>query len=112
MQMALLQDGFAEAVEAAAEKYGRHRIGVFMGTSTSGIFQTDLAYRRRDPVSGNQPPKNKNNTTHNTFSAADFALRYFKLSGPAVAVSTTRTTSAKVFASARRMMAAGLIDAA
>ena len=112
LQLALMQDGFAEAAQEAAEKYGRHRVGVFIGTSTSGILQTELAYRRRDPVSGDLPPDFQYGATHNTFSAADFVQHHVKLSGPAVAVSSACSSSAKVFASARRMMAAGLIDAA
>jgi len=49
---ALEQDGFAEAVGQAAKRYGSRRIGVFVGTSTSGILQTEIAYRRRDPATG------------------------------------------------------------
>ena len=48
LQMTLEQDGFAEAVNAAVQKYGHDRIGVFLGTSTAGILQTELAYRRRE----------------------------------------------------------------
>ena len=110
--LGLVQDGFAEAVHAAIEKYGRRRVGVFLGTSTSGILQTELAYRRRTPVSGALPADFIYSKTHNTFSIADFTRHYFGLSGPAVAVSSACSSSAKVFSSARRMMAAGLIDAA
>lgn len=110
--LGLTQDGFSEAVAAAARKYGAQRVGVFIGTSTSGILQTELAYRRRDPVSGALPADFIYNTTHNTFSVADFARHYFGLTGPAAVVSSACSSSAKVFASARRMMAAGLIDAA
>ncbi len=85
---------------------------MFLGTSTSGILQTELAYRRRDPVSGALPADFIYGTTHNTFSVADFTRHYFGLTGPAVVVSSACSSSAKVFGSARRMMAAGLIDAA
>ncbi|RJG07699.1 beta-ketoacyl-[acyl-carrier-protein] synthase family protein [Noviherbaspirillum cavernae] len=112
LQLALEQDGFADAVRAAIAKYGRQRVGVFLGTSTSGILQTELAYRRRDSATGELPADFIYGTTHNTFSAADFAWRYFGLSGPAVAVSSACSSSAKVFGSARRMIEAGLIDAA
>ena len=44
---ALALDGFDEAVARAREKYGAHRIGVFLGTSTSGILATEIAYRTR-----------------------------------------------------------------
>lgn len=110
--LGLTQDGFAEAVRAASAKYGAQRIGVFLGTSTSGILQTELAYRRRDPVSGALPADFRYRCTHNTFSVADFTRHYFGLSGPAVVVSSACSSSAKVFSSARRMIAAGLIDAA
>lgn len=110
--LGLTQDGFDEAVRAAMAKYGTQRIGLFLGTSTSGILQTELAYRRRDPATGSLPADFDYRTTHNTFSVADFTRRYFGLSGPAVVVSSACSSSAKVFASARRMMASGLIDAA
>lgn len=110
--LGLMQDGFAEAVCAAIAEYGAQRIGVFLGTSTSGILQTELAYRRRDPVTGALPADLVYRTTHNTFSVADFTRHYFGLSGPAAVVSSACSSSAKVFCSARRMMAAGMIDAA
>ena len=110
--MGLMQDGFAEAVAVARRKYGAHRVGVILGTSTSGILQTELAYRRRDPDSGALPADFTYGETHNTYSLADFTRQFFGLSGPAVVVSSACSSSAKVFASARRMMAAGLIDAA
>jgi 3-oxoacyl-[acyl-carrier-protein] synthase I len=111
-QLGLMQDGFAQAVAAAADKYGARRVGLFLGTSTSGILQTELAYRRRDPVDGRLPTDFHYATTHNTFSVADFARRLLGLQGPAVVVSSACSSSAKVFASAQRMIAAGLIDAA
>ena len=110
--LGLMQDGFTEAVRAAIATYGAQRIGVFLGTSTSGILQTELAYRRRDPVTGALPADFIYRTTHNTFSVADFTRHYLGLTGPAVVVSSACSSSAKVFSSARRMMAAGLIDAA
>ncbi len=112
LQLALEQDGFTAAVQAAAAKYGQQRIGLFLGTSTSGILQTELAYRRRDPVSGALPADFIYRTSHSCFSAADFARQYLQLSGPAMVVSSACSSSAKVFASARRMIEAGLIDAA
>jgi 3-oxoacyl-[acyl-carrier-protein] synthase-1 len=110
--LGLMQDGFADAVTAASQKYGAQRVGVFIGTSTSGILQTELAYRRLDPVSGALPADFVYGSTHNTFSVADFTRQYLGLRGPAAVVSSACSSSAKVFASARRMMAAGLIDAA
>ena len=110
--LGLNQDGFAEAVRAAIKEYGAQRVGLFLGTSTSGVLQTELAYRRRDPATGALPADFNYRSTHNTFSVAGFTRRYFGLTGPAVVVSSACSSSAKVFGSARRMMAAGLVDAA
>jgi 3-oxoacyl-[acyl-carrier-protein] synthase-1 len=111
-ELALQQDGFFEAVQQAAARLGRHRVGVFLGTSTAGILETELAYRQRDPVSGALPPAFEYGATHNSFSVADYVRRRCRLAGPAVAISCACASSAKAFGSARRMMEAGLIDAA
>ena len=111
-EMALQQDGFYEAVQRSAERWGRRRMGVFLGTSTAGILQTELAYRQRDPVSGALPPSFDYGSTHNSFSVSDYVRQRCRLQGPAVAVSCACASSAKVFGSARRMIEAGLIDAA
>jgi len=111
-QMGLEADAYAEAVAAAREKYGAARIGVFMGTSTSGMLQAELAYRRRDPVTGALPPDFRYAQTQNSFSLADFVRRYLGLTGPAFVVSSACSSSAKVFGHAARLMAAGVCDAA
>jgi 3-oxoacyl-[acyl-carrier-protein] synthase-1 len=111
-QLGLRQDGFATAVNELAERLGRRRVGVFLGTSTSGILETEIAYRHRDPATGALPTGFHYRGAHNSFSVADFARNALRLEGPAAVVSSACSSSAKVFGSARRMMEAGLIDAA
>ena len=111
-QMGLETDGFAAAALAARDRYGAHRVGVFMGTSTSGILETELAFRRRDPVSGALPADYRYTETHNTYSLADFVRRYLGLQGPAFVVSSACSSTAKVFGNAARMIASGICDAA
>jgi 3-oxoacyl-[acyl-carrier-protein] synthase-1 len=111
-ELALAQDGFVDAVEETAGLCGRKRIGVFVGTSTSGILETELAYRKLDPLTGALPANFDYAATHNSFSVADYLRRRLHLEGPAMAVSCACASSAKVFGSARRMIEAGLIDAA
>ena len=111
-QLGLEADGFAECVREAIARYGKSRVGVFLGTSTSGILQAELAYRQRDPISGALPDDFIYRTTHNFFSLAEFCRDYFGLEGPAMGVSTACSSSAKVFAVAARQLACGLIDAA
>jgi 3-oxoacyl-[acyl-carrier-protein] synthase-1 len=111
-QLGIELDGFAGAVSQASDRYGPARVGVFMGTSTSGILETELAYRRRDPRTGALPPDYRYTQTHNTFSLADFVRRYLGLQGPAFVVSSACSSTAKVFGNAARMIAAGVCDAA
>src|SRR5690606_27003115 len=110
--LGLAQDGFNDAVKIAVGKYGADRVGVFIGTSTSGILQTELAFRNRDLETGALPSNFVYSKTQNTFSVADFTRTYFGITGPAAVISSACSSSAKVFSSARRMMEAGLIDAA
>ena len=110
--LALLQDDFTAAVQAARARYGADRIGVFLGTSTSGIGATEAAYRQRDPVSGRVPANFDYRHTHNVFSVSDFTRRWLELDGPTLTVSTACSSSAKVFACAWRAMRAGWCDAA
>jgi 3-oxoacyl-[acyl-carrier-protein] synthase-1 len=110
-RMALGGDGFEAKVERLKARYGAGRIGVFVGTSTSGMLQTEIAYRHRD-ATGALPAGFRYATTHNGFAVADFTRRLLGVEGPAVAVSAACASSAKVFGNAARMMACGLIDAA
>jgi 3-oxoacyl-[acyl-carrier-protein] synthase-1 len=110
-ELGMRQDGFLDAVAEAAARLGRGRIGVFMGTSTSGILQTELAYRRRGPA-GELPSDFEYRTTHNTFSIAAYVRKRLGLEGPCAAISTACSSSAKAFASAARLIEVGVIDAA
>jgi 3-oxoacyl-[acyl-carrier-protein] synthase-1 len=105
-------DGFGERVRGLVERRGPERVGLFLGTSTSGILQTELAYRRRDPVTGALPADFVYRATHNSFSVSEFVRAYFGLEGPAMTISTACSSSAKVFATAARQIACGTIDAA
>jgi 3-oxoacyl-[acyl-carrier-protein] synthase-1 len=109
--LALEQDGFMAAVAKACARWGAERIGVFLGTSTSGLLQTELAYRNRQP-DGSLPEGFRYGPTQNTYSVAAFVTEALELVGPSFVVSTACSSSAKVFGNAARMMAAGLIDAA
>ncbi|MES2562601.1 MAG: beta-ketoacyl synthase N-terminal-like domain-containing protein, partial [Pseudomonadota bacterium] len=111
-QYALELDGFSSAVARARAQYGAQRIGVFMATSTSGMLETELAYRRLDPHTGALPADFRYAEQHNTYSVGEFVRRYLHLEGPAFVVSSACSASAKVFGNAARMIAAGVCEAA
>lgn len=109
--LGLQQDGFAAAVASACARWGAGRVGVFLGTSTSGLLQTEFAYRRRRP-DGALPADFFYGPTQNTYSLSAFVGHALGLAGPSWVVSTACSSSAKVFGNAARLIAAGLIDAA
>ncbi|WP_448102908.1 beta-ketoacyl-[acyl-carrier-protein] synthase family protein [Luteibacter jiangsuensis] len=108
--IALRQDGFADAVRAARERYGSARIAVLLGTSTASIGATEEGYRRLDH--GNMPADLHRPVLHTPHSLASFVAAAFDLDGPCLTVATACSSSAKVFANAERMIRLGLIDAA
>lgn len=110
--LALRQDGFEAAITDARARYGAHRIGVFMGTSSAGILETEDAYRARDAQSGALPASFNFNGAHSMYSLAAFVQARLGLNGPAMVVSTACSSSAKAFGNAVRMIEAGFCDAA
>lgn len=111
-ELALRQDGFEDAIAAARARYGESRIGVFLGTSTSGILEAEHAYQERDAETGRLPEHFRYATTHNTFSLAAFVQRRLGLSGLSLVVSCACASTGKAFGNAARAIAAGLCDAA
>ncbi len=110
--LALAGDGFADAVAAAARRWGAERIGVFLGTSTAGILSTEIAYRHRDAATGALPADYRYRETHNTNSVTEYVRERLALAGPALTHSTACSSSAKAFASAWRAIESGIADAA
>lgn len=110
--LGLEQDGFVAAVAQAKRHHDAARVGVFIGTSTSGIRSTEIAYRQRDPHTRNLPADFCYHTTHNLDATTEFVRIVLGLSGPAMTISTACSSSAKVFCLAERLVRAGLIDAA
>jgi 3-oxoacyl-[acyl-carrier-protein] synthase I len=109
--LALRCDGFDTQVQRTVERFGAHRVGVLVGTSTSGILQTEIAYRERD-AQGTLPPWLRYAQTHDTASLAGFVQAALGLGGPAYVISTACSSGAKTYAAAARLIALGAIDAA
>jgi len=108
--LGLEQDGFSDEVARCLLTYGAGRIGLFLGTSTSGVHQTEQAYRQISD--GRLPADFDLPHTHLIYSVVDFVRTLFGLQGPSLSISTACSSSAKVFATAHRSVHAGLCDAA
>jgi 3-oxoacyl-[acyl-carrier-protein] synthase I len=107
-----LQDAkFREALAAARNRHGAHRIGLILGTSTSGIGRTETAYAERR-ATGEWPAGFDYRRTHAADALCRFSAEVLGLQGPMATISTACSSSAKVFLIAQRWIAAGVIDAA
>jgi 3-oxoacyl-[acyl-carrier-protein] synthase-1 len=109
--LGLQADGFEQAVAAAREKYGASRIALILGTSTSSIGETELAYTQLD-AEGQFPADQRRPEVHTPHSLTMFVQEVLGLEGPCETISTACSSSAKVFASAERLIRLGLVDAA
>lgn len=109
--LGLQADGFLEAVAAARRRHGAARIALILGTSTSSIGETELAYAQLD-ADGHFPPAQRRPAVHTPHSLAMFVQEVLGLEGPSETISTACSSSAKVFASAERLIRLGLVDAA
>ncbi len=109
--LGLEQDGFREQVFAARERYGSARVAIVLGTSTSNMGETEKAYRTLDG-NGRFAPDQLRPDVHQPHGLGLFVQAALGLDGPCLTVSTACSSSAKVFASAERLLRAGLVDAA
>ncbi|MBD8880044.1 beta-ketoacyl-[acyl-carrier-protein] synthase family protein [Rhodanobacter sp. 7MK24] len=109
--LGLQQDGFLDRVHDARQRHGARRVALLLGTSTASIGATEEAYRRLD-AAGRFPTDLRQPALHAPHSLGAFVAAALALQGPCLTISTACSSSAKVFASAARMIALGLADAA
>lgn len=96
-------------IRAAIARYGADRVGVILGTSTSGI---DEASRSMGTWLRDQTfPEHYDYRQQELGAPASFLAQWLNLSGPAYVISTACTSSARALLSARRALDLGLCDA-
>lgn len=109
--MALEPLHFHDAVVSAINRVGPSRVGLILGTSTSGIRSTELAYSCRKDT-GKWPEQYNYRNSHSVDALCQFVAEILNLQGPMAGITTACSSSAKVFLVAQRWIQAGLIDAA
>src|SRR5262245_21627731 len=98
------------AVEEAVRRHGSGRVAVVMGTSTSGVAEGEAALAVR--LADGAWPAAFDVRQQEIGGLAEAVAALLELDGLAYTVATACSSSAKVFASAQRLIAAGLADAA
>ena len=95
-------------IDRAIQTYGRDRIGIVLGTSTSGIDEASqgLAHYIRDQ----QFPADYDYQQQELGAPANFLADWLQVSGPAYVISTACTSSARALMSAQRLLDLGVCD--
>jgi len=96
-------------VALAVSRYGAHRVGVVLGTSTSGVDEGGQALRRR--LAEGAWPDGYHFDVQELDDPVAVAQLLTGATGPAYAVSTACTSGAKAIAAGARLIAADLCDA-
>jgi 3-oxoacyl-[acyl-carrier-protein] synthase-1 len=97
------------AVDAAAARFGAHRVAVVVGTSTSGIGESEAAIRTW--IETGRMPADYAFAQQELNSPAVFLARALDLRGPAYVHSSACSSSAKAMAAAARLLRIGAADA-
>lgn len=98
-----------DALNTVLSRYPRSRIGIVIGTSTSGIGDTEQALAiagRNDPL-----PASFRYAQQELGAPALFVAEQLGITGPAYSLSTACSSSARALASARRLLRSGECDA-
>jgi 3-oxoacyl-[acyl-carrier-protein] synthase-1 len=96
-------------VRAAIGRYGADRVAVIMGTSTSGIHEGELALQQYQT---GQWPQGYDYQQQELGDPGLFLSAFLATRGPAYTLSTACSSSARAIISGKRLIDAGLVDAA
>jgi 3-oxoacyl-[acyl-carrier-protein] synthase I len=107
--MLLALEQIRDAVARTLERVGPQRLGIVLGTSTSGIYEGEVALAALQSR-GTLPPE-FDYRQQEIGTGAPFLAQHLGISGPAYTISTACTSSAKAIASAAKLLRAGLCDA-
>jgi len=96
-------------IERLKTRFGRNRIGIVIGTSTSGIADGEAALTAS--AGGLSLAENYSYTTQEFSAPGRFLARWLDLGGPCTVLSSACTSGGKALASAARLLRLGVCDA-
>lgn len=98
------------AVQKACAHYGASRVGIVLGSSTSGLDATEAAFYESSNT-GSIPAHYQFSSQHEMGSMVDLIRSLSFISGPGYVISTACSSSAKAMVSARSLILMGVCDA-
>ncbi len=99
-----------DAVRRAVSRWGARRVGLVLGTSTSGIERLEKVYRARQ---GDGPLAADYSMRHHSdhHAVTSFLIAYLGVEGPSYTISTACSSSAKALVDAAQLIRLDLCDA-
>lgn len=107
--LGLEQGTLKTSLSELKDRYGDARLGIVMGSSTSSIDRTELAYQHLED--GQLGSEFQQALVHNPHAPSLFIAHATGITGPAMTINTACSSSAKVFATGARWLEAGVVDA-
>ncbi|HUS54712.1 MAG TPA: beta-ketoacyl-ACP synthase [Thermohalobaculum sp.] len=107
---ALRADGFERYVAVAIGRWGAGRVGIVLGTATSGVERLEQAFRARveaGPLAAEY--SFRHHSDHH--AVASFMIDYLGLGGPGYTISTACSSSAKSIVDGAQLIQMGICDA-
>ena len=102
--------GVSRAVERAVRCWGAGRVAIVLGTSTGGVAESERAFSAHRRT-GRLPASFDLDRQHAFHGMLHVVRALSGAAGPAYVISAACASSGKVLASARRLVACGLVDA-
>ena len=107
--LAFLADSIKDSINELKQKYSKDRIAIILGTSTSGLDETENELKKF--MQTGVPSRDFYYKSQEFGDPSMFLADYLEIDGPAYTISTACSSSARALICGKRMLESGLVDA-
>lgn len=107
--LAFLTDSIKDRINELKQKYSKDRIAIILGTSTSGLDETENELKKF--MQTGVPSRDFYYKSQEFGDPSMFLADYLEIDGPSYTISTACSSSARALICGKRMLESGLVDA-
>ena len=107
--LAFLADSIKDSINELKQKYSKDRIAIILGTSTSGLDETENELKKF--MQTGVPSRDFYYKSQEFGDPSMFLADYLEIDGPAYTISTACSSSARALICGKRMLESSLVDA-
>lgn len=107
--LAFLADSIKDSINELKQKYSKDRIAIILGTSTSGLDETENELKKF--LQTGVPSRDFYYKSQEFGDPSMFLADYLDIDGPAYTISTACSSSARALICGKRMLESSLVDA-